>query len=111
MSDEWKIRFPDGSFSTGGMNVRRSKKGKVWKRLSHLKNHLKLARSGVYGNAVAVRYEVIINEVETLSLRGLLQGMHDADQKKQSVAQKRLQDAAEAQERALLAALQLKYPG
>lgn len=109
MPNEYKIRFPDGKFSTGGMWVRHDKKGKTWKSLAHLKNHLRIAQAGVYGNAHVVRYEVIVLEKEDTPVRALLHALQEAEQKKQTAAQKRVADAVEARERAQLASLQLKY--
>jgi len=56
----FKIRDPNtGLFSSGGMSPSFSKKGKVWKGIGPLKNHLNLVKRRTYEGCEVV--EVVVN--------------------------------------------------
>ena len=68
----YKIRRSDGLFSKGGCNPAFDKKGKLWRHIGHLKNHLnQLEREGLYSNCEIVILQVTETPVDTLSLEDL----------------------------------------
>jgi hypothetical protein len=92
----YKIQFSDGLFSKGGMYPRKSKTGKIWKNIGHLKNHLRLAdykhlRVANYEDAKIVVYEISdAVMVDTIEIKEIVELNAVADHKREAESQKRI---------------------
>ena len=57
----FKIRFPDGQYSTGGMDPKRSKTGKIWRGVGPFHSHLQqvkvYAGLSIYKGCVVETYK------------------------------------------------------
>lgn len=72
----YKIRNPDGLFSTGGSYPRFTKVGKSWTKLAYVDSHLRGLGSGYarprYNGCVVVEYEFVATEVSTTPVTALM---------------------------------------
>jgi hypothetical protein len=74
------INKETGLFSKGGKYVRWTKNGKVWTKLSHLKNHLGLfmncdgifMRNNPYENAEVVEFQIKYEETQRFDVMNLM---------------------------------------
>jgi len=107
----YKIRHvPTGQFSTGGMNPRRSSRGKVWKHQGHVLNHLGLCGNpDWYKDCVVEEYELVVVKASERPLAELIQVKKDNDAAREREIQERSNAEKEARERAELERLQKKY--
>ena len=84
----YKIINNEGLFSTGGYSPHFSKKGKIWKKISHLKAHLNQGRVKMYyseADCKIIKYDMQIQEDENfcISLKDMIQKIYDDDLKKE----------------------------
>ena len=111
MPSEYRIRFPDGTFSTGGQCPRSSKKGKSWRNIGHVKAHLQgLSRPNIYDRTTLVRFEVTVTEEEVTSMDALRAEIETSKREKRAEFDEWLQKIKEGNDRAKLAALKIRYP-
>jgi hypothetical protein len=102
----FKIRNKaDGLFSSGGMDPSWSKKGKRWRGIGPLKNHLNLIKRRVYAGCEVVEIEVTFKETSNYLVADLL----DARDKKRAdeIADRKAQRLAEEENRKRQLARQL----
>jgi hypothetical protein len=79
----YKIRNSKGLFSTGGADPDFTKKGKVWRGIGALKNHLNLMRdTSKYDYCEVVTYELEVKEVSVKTLSATLEEIKSQRQKK-----------------------------
>lgn len=115
----FKIRNPrTGLFSKGGYGPKWDKKGKLWKNIGHVKNHLKQvtgdwqhrrsARSAYQGCEVV---EIVVNteEANAYPVLNLIEENERKEAAKQAAREDQRRQDQEARERAELARLQRKY--
>lgn len=100
----YKIKHtPTGEFSTGGMTPRKSSKGKVWKALGHILNHLGVFARGRgpewYKDCVVEEYELTIRKVGETPLSEMVAIKNRRDAVKRREIQERADAAREARER------------
>lgn len=116
----YKIRNPEtGLFSSGGSMPNWTKRGKVWRGVGPLKNHLNLIMNrayygrrnrAVYDGCELVTVQVTTEEVSAERLSDFLDerdAQIAAQERERQEASKRMK---ERRERAMLKKLQQKYP-
>ena len=95
----YKIRFPDGTFSTGGSSPKRSKKGKTWNSLGNIKSHLRLLwKQSCYQDAEIIVFEVTEVDTGTISISDVMTDMKKAADKRK--AEQEIRRAKNQRERA-----------
>jgi len=105
-----KIRNPrTGLYSTGGTTPRWTKKGKVWRGVGPLKNHLNLIRGRVYEGCEVVEFEMHIEEADTYPVQALLDAHRAKREEVERARKERIAKRKEAVERAQLRHLLHKY--
>lgn len=71
MTKVYKIKRNDGLFSTGGMNPKFSKTGKIWTSMRYLKSHLTLVKENKtideYNNCIIIIYDLVETCKTTIS--------------------------------------------
>ena len=106
MTAKYMIRNKEGLYSTGGMDPRFTRKGKVWNGIGPLKCHLVMMKScsyygvtvgKVYKDCVVVEIAMKAEEVSAMSVLDFIQQDFDRRAKEQDRLEKRYE--AEAKER------------
>ena len=110
----FKLRYPNGLFSTGGSRPHGDERGKSWNHVGHIKSHLRQGARYPQGMEI-VTFELV--EVEAVSLQALreeeLRKQREKEareaerRRKEQERQAKLQEEREKRE---LARLKAKYP-
>jgi hypothetical protein len=99
MDTIYKIRRPDGLFSTGGAYPGFNKKGKIWRQKGHITNHLnQVSRSGAYTGAVIVTYEIVETEVDSQPVTDYIDDIRQrraAEEQRKAEARRSREDLAD----------------